>query len=1075
AELFGIRADVAELKAAQDALAPLFQAKRLFVQRRALKAVKPAEAESLDANALAADYESRAGAPFDELDFSRRVLAWMDDEAAHGDDLALAAKLCAALALREDRNPHSRTILFKRPGKHDPLAMVPACQTETAGVPALVFADGRIRHRDGFGLTDAGPDLATALDHINYCVLCHHQGRDSCTKGLKDPKTGETKVNAVGMAMAGCPLEEKISEMHEAKTAGHVLSALAIVAVDNPMAAGTGHRICNDCMVACVYQNQNRDPVNVPEAESRVLRDVLELPYGFEIYSLLTRWNPMNLERPLPAPPSGRKVLVVGLGPAGYTLAHHLIQDGHAVAAIDGLKIEPLPPEVCGVDDAGNRVPFQPLKTSDVFSRPLDERPLAGFGGVAEYGITVRWNKNFLDILRLLLERRTDFLMFGGVRFGGNLTLEQALDMGFDHVALATGAGKPTILDIPNNLARGVRQASDFLMALQLTGAAKADSLANLQLRLPVVVIGGGLTAIDTCTEALAYYPVQVEKFLRRFEAVAAEKGNDAALALWRGEDRIIADEFLAHARALRAERARAAAAGEAPRLLDLLKQWGGATIAYRRRLVDSPAYRNHEEVTKAMEEGILFAERLTPVAVVIDDHGSASALTVQDADGARHDLPARSILVAAGTVPNTTMSRERGGITLDGKYFQAVDEDGTPRQPEWSTKPEHVFVLMQVGDHDRRVSFFGDLHPSYAGNVVSAMASARQGYPVIRRAMDRLPRNETPWETLRADLNRRLRATVVAVNRLTPTIVEVVVKAPGAAANFQPGQFFRLQNYEAHAARTADTVMAMEGLALTGAWTDPDQGHVGLIVLEMGGSSSLCDRLREGEPVVLMGPTGTPTTIAGGETVLLAGGGLGNAVLFSIGAAFRAAGSKVIYFAGYKSAADRFKVPDIEAAADQVVWCVDSGDPFAAGRPQDRSFVGNIVEAMVAYGEGRLGERLTDLGSVDRLIAIGSDRMMAAVTKARHGPIAPLLKPGHAGIGSINAPMQCMMKEICAQCLQRHVDPETGDVRVVFSCFDQDQPLDMVDFASLAQRLGQNAASERLAAAWIDRSLNQI
>ena len=147
---------------------------------------------------------------------------------------------------------------------------------------------------------------------------------------------------------------------------------------------------------------------------------------------------------------------------------------------------------------------------------------------MAEYGITVRWNKNFLKLIRLFLERREEFALFGGVRFGGTLTADDAFAMGFDHVALAAGAGRPTVLDLPNGLARGVRAASDFLMALQFTGAAHSDSIANMQLRLPVVVIGGGLTAIDTATEALAYYPVQVEKFLQRYEILSVVQGEAA-------------------------------------------------------------------------------------------------------------------------------------------------------------------------------------------------------------------------------------------------------------------------------------------------------------------------------------------------------------------------------------------------------------------------------------------------------------------------------------------------------------------------------------------------------------------
>ena len=261
-----------------------------------------------------------------------------------------------------------------------------------------------------------------------------------------------------------------------------------------------------------------------------------------------------------------------------------------------------------------------------------------------------------------------------------------------------------------------------------------------------------------------------------------------------------------------------------------------------------------------------------------------------------------------------------------------------------------------------------------------------------------------------------------------------------------------------------------MEGLALTGAWVDRERGLVSVIVLEMGGSSDLCVTLKPGEPVVLMGPTGAPTEIEHDKTVVLAGGGLGNAVLFSIGRAYREAGSKVLYFAGYRHRIDRYKVEDIEAAADVVVWCCDEAPGFEPSRPQDRTYVGNIVDAMRAYATGELGEAAIPLSQADRIIAIGSDKMMAAVAGARHTVLAPYLSQHHRAIGSINSPMQCMMKEICAQCLQPQRDPVTGATRYVFSCFNQDQPLDEVDFPALDARLHQNAVQEKLTARWVER-----
>ena len=70
-----------------------------------------------------------------------------------------------------------------------------------------------------------------------------------------------------------------------------------------------------------------------------------------------------------------------------------------------------------------------------------------------------------------------------------------------------------------------------------------------------MVVIGGGLTAIDTATESLAYYVRQVEKFAARYRTLVAERGEAAVRAAWNAEEAGIADEFLAHAAAIAAER----------------------------------------------------------------------------------------------------------------------------------------------------------------------------------------------------------------------------------------------------------------------------------------------------------------------------------------------------------------------------------------------------------------------------------------------------------------------------------------------------------------------------------------
>ena len=999
---------------------------------------------------------------------------------------------------QQDNDVVADWLSFKFPEKRDFDHLV---EHETVDRGQFTAWMGELEHRrrrDGFKLTDPRYNQRQVLSEVNHCIYCHERDTDSCSKGMRNKKTNTFKIDPLGVTTIGCPLDEKISEMHLVKRRGDNIGALAIIIIDNPMCPGTGHRICNECMKGCIYQKT--DPVNIPQIETNVLTDVLFMPYGFEIYSLLTRWNPLNVKRPTMLPYNGKNALVVGLGPAGYTMSHYLLNEGFGVAGIDGLKLEPLPVELTG--DANN-LP-QPIVDFNALYEDLDKRILAGFGGVAEYGITVRWDKNFLKVIYLTLQRREAFRAYGGIRFGGTLTIEDAWSMGFDHICIASGAGQPTVIDLKNNLMRGIRKASDFLMALQLTGAAKASSMANLQVRLPAGVIGGGLTAIDTATELMAYYPVQVEKILHRYETLVNVYGEQLVRSRYDKEETIILDEFLAHGKAIHAERQRAEVEDEQPNFQPLLDSWGGVTLFYRKGMKDAPAYRqNHEEISEALEEGIALAEGMSPLSADADEYGHLDAVDfeklVLDGDrwkssGEVIKVPLRSLYVAAGTSPNTIYQSEYPDtFVMDKWFFQRYE-------PEWTNDsvelvPMHDEALPKLGKpapltsyqkDGKFISFYGDNHPVYAGNVVKAMASAKNGYPYVVKLFEKQlmgldsekqSERDTDLRALFARLDEAFNATIVAINRLTPTIIEVVVKAPLAAEKFYPGQFYRVQNYEAFAPTVEGTVLAAEGLALTGAEVDKEKGTISLIALEMGSSSRLCATWKVGDPLVIMGVTGTPTDIPSNQTVLLIGGGLGNAVLFSIGKALRSAGNRVIYFAGYKFAQDRFKVEDVEAAADLIIWAVDKGDGVQAimpSRPQDKTFVGNILECMVAYAKGDLGDQPISLADVDHLVVIGSDRMMAAVKSARFDVLKPYLNTAHHAIGSINSPMQCMMKGICAQCLCKHVDADTGKEYFVYSCYNQDQDLDKVDFPHLNARLRQNTVQEKLSNLWLDYLLEK-
>ena len=100
------------------------------------------------------------------------------------------------------------------------------------------------------------------------------------------------------------------------------------------------------------------------------------------------------------------------------------------------------------------------------------------------------------------------------------------------------------------------------------------------------------------------------------------------------------------------------------------------------------------------------------------------------------------------------------------------------------------------------------------------------------------------------------------------------MVHAPLLAKKTQLGHIFRLQNYHELAARkyhnsNQNTLLGMEGLALTTYKVDKEKGLITVMIINAGGSSSIAKTLKAGDPIIFMGPSGSPTEISKNKEVL--------------------------------------------------------------------------------------------------------------------------------------------------------------------------------------------------------------
>jgi hypothetical protein len=270
-------------------------------------------------------------------------------------------------------------------------------------------------------------------------------------------------------------------------------------------------------------------------------------------------------------------------------------------------------------------------------------------------------------------------------------------------------------------------------MALQLTGAFKKGSLANLQVLLPAVVIGGGLTAIDTATELAAYYPIQVEKLLERHEKLCESGGEEMVFSVLDPEERHLYAEALEHGRAVRAERERVAGTSEAPDFSRLVKEWGGSPSHHRsaERLSGvSPEPRGSDQGAGGdlLRRGCHRPCRTYPAPCNRE---------VLQPRGGEVTLPARTVCVAAGPAQHHRGRRRRG---TSGSIRPRL----VPRSHRWRT--ESWFPAEVTGDLSvrgvlpsysggRHVSFFGDNHPSARAAWSRRWRRRKEGIPRIARA----------------------------------------------------------------------------------------------------------------------------------------------------------------------------------------------------------------------------------------------------------------------------------------------------------------------------------------------------
>ncbi|MCC8467523.1 MAG: 2-polyprenylphenol hydroxylase, partial [Rickettsia endosymbiont of Eriopis connexa] len=433
-------------------------------------------------------------------------------------------------------------------------------------------------------------------------------------------------------------------------------------------------------------------------------------------------------------------------------------------------------------------------------------------------------------------------------------------------------------------------------------------------------------------------------------------------------EDKEIAEEFIAHARLFKEAKSN-------EELKKVFNKLGGATVYYRGKLQDSPAYKlNHEELIYALALGVDFKENMQPLRINVDKYGYMESVVFENRN--RHCEQSKT----------AWQSQEFGLTRLPHQCY------AFPRN-EVKTKT----VIMAIGienntqfDEDK-YSYFGDCNPKYSGSVVKALASTKEGYEAINKRLINVPSFKNSYKDFCTQLDYLLVSRIHKINILDNKTFELIIHSPLAAKNFKFGQFFRLQNYSEDAAKL------IEPVALSPTDIDVEKGLIRFVIYEVGKSTSLCKTLSENEKVVLMGPTGSPLEIPQNKKIVIVDSEVGNIGLLKV----------------------------LKENNNEVIF--------------------------VSYSDIKIRK----LVSVDIVIINASPEIIEELQSLKNEIFSENTKL----IVSVNSSMQCMMKGICGQCIQK----VKGEQKYIFACSQQNQNAEIIDFKSLKTRLRQNSLQEKV------------